>query len=98
MILHGVRFDFALHSSDLIIVLPGARCTSALSVPCPDDSWCALSAWIVAGFVMQRVSPEHRGFPGMRYLVVKGYSQPHLKQEFVVQPHYTLARLLLYSL
>ena len=37
-------------------------------------------------------------FPCVRYLVVKGYSQPQLKQEFVVQPHYTLVRLLLYSL
>ena len=98
MFLHGVRFDFASNSSDLIIVLPGALCLSALRVPCPDDSWCALFAGIVAGFVMRRVSPEHRGCPGMRYLVVKGYSQPHLKQEFVVQPHYTLARLLLYLL
>lgn len=95
MFLHGVRFDFALNNSDLIIVLSAGRCLRALRVTCPDDSWCTLFARIVAGFVMRRVSPEYRGFPGMRYLVVKGYSQPHPKQEFVVKRCLTLARLLL---
>ena len=98
MFLHGVKFDFALTNSDLIFVLSAGRCLRALRVPCPDDSQCALFARIVAGFVMRRVPPEYRGFPGMRYLVVKGYSQPHPKQEFVVKRCLTLARLLLYSL
>ena len=91
MFLHGVRFDFALNSSDLIIVLSAGRCLRALRVTCPDGSWCALFARIVAGFVMRRVSR----FPDMRYLVVKGYSQPHPKQEFVVKRCLTLARSLL---
>ena len=63
MFLHGVKFDFALHSSDLIIVLPGARCTSAFSIPCPDDPLCALTVSSVAGFAMRRVSPEYRDSP-----------------------------------
>lgn len=63
MFLHGVKFDFALHSTDLIIVLSGARCTSALSVPSLDNPLYALVVSSVAGFVMPGVSPEYRDSP-----------------------------------
>ena len=93
LIVAGVRFmgeTAKILTPHKRVLMPTLEATCSLDEGCPIDEFSEFcDATCIA-----RVSR----FPCMRYSVVKGYSRHHLKQEFVVQTHYTLARLLLYSL